>query len=121
MLGWNDFGLNWVIYCDTLNMEIYTDSQKEPIRWFKGMCQMNYRKFDKAMQKSGVEYNIEEKDVTIHIQTEPDKNDIAQSNIEPALGKYETCINSSPGKFNVIETDVRVYKIRVEQREDLES
>jgi hypothetical protein len=82
---------------------------------------MNYRKFDKAMQKSGVEYNMEQTDAAIQIETEPDKNGIAQKNIEPALGKYETCINSSPGKFSVIQTDIRVYKIPVEQREDLES
>lgn len=82
---------------------------------------MNYRKFDKAMQKSGVEYNMEQTDAAIQIETEPDKNKIAQKNIEPALGKYETCINSSPGKFSVMQTDIRVYKIPVEQREDLES
>ena len=82
---------------------------------------MNYRKLDKAMQKSGVEYNIEETDAAIQIETEPDKNKIAQKNIEPALGKDETCVNSSPGKFSVIQTDIRVYKIPVEQREDLES
>lgn len=82
---------------------------------------MNYRKFDKAMQKSGVEYDMEETDAAIQIETEPDKNEVAQKNIEPALGKYETCINSSPGKFSVIQTDIRVYKVPVEQREDLES
>jgi hypothetical protein len=82
---------------------------------------MNYRKFDKAMQRSGVEYNIGGTDAAIQIETEPGKNDIAQKNIEPALGKDETCINSSPGKFSVIQTDIRVYKIPVEQREDLES
>ena len=82
---------------------------------------MKYRKFDKAMQKSGVEYNIEETDAAIQIETEPDKNEIAQNNIEPALGKDETCVNSAPGKFSVIQTDIKVYKIPVEQREDLES
>ena len=73
------------------------------------------------MQKSGVEYNIEETDAAIQIKTDPNKNEIAQKNIEPALGKYETCVNSSPGKFSVIQTDIRVYKIRVVQRENLES
>ena len=73
------------------------------------------------MQKSGVEYDIEETNATIKIKTEPDKNEIAQRNIEPALGKNETCINSSPGKFSVIHTDIKVYKIPVKQREDLES
>ena len=82
---------------------------------------MKYRKFDKAMQKSGVEYDMEETDAAVQIKTEPDKNDIAQKNIESALGKYETCVNSSPGNFSVMETDIRVYKIAVEQKEDLES
>jgi hypothetical protein len=82
---------------------------------------MKYRKLDKAMQKSGVEYDMEETDAAIQIKTEPDKNQIAQKNIESALGKYETCVNSSPGSFSVIETDVRVYKIPAEQGEDLES
>ncbi len=82
---------------------------------------MNYRKLDKAMQKSGVEYDIQTTDSAVQIKTDPDKNKIAQKNIEPALGKSETCVNSSPGKFSVIETDVRVYKERVDQRDDLES
>ena len=82
---------------------------------------MKYRKFDKAMQKSGVEYDMEETDAAIQIKTEPDKNDIAQKNIESALGKHETCINSSPGSFSVMETDIRVYKIAIEQKEDLDS
>jgi len=82
---------------------------------------MKYRKLDKAMQKSGVEYNIEETDATIQIETEPDKNEVAQKNIESALGRDETCVNRVPGKFSVIQTDIRVYKIPVEQREDLES
>ncbi len=82
---------------------------------------MNYRKFDKAMQKSGVEYDVKEMVSAIQIKSPPDKDEIVQTNIEPALGKYETCINSSPGKFNVIETDIRVYKIRVKPKKDLES
>ena len=82
---------------------------------------MKYRKFDKAMQETGVEYEIEEMNAAIQIITEPDKNEIALINIEPALGKDEICINSSPGKFNVIETDIKVYKTRVEPRYDLES
>ena len=82
---------------------------------------MNYRKLEKAMQKTGVEYNVQETDSAIQIKTAPAKNEIAQKNIEPALGKDETCINSSPGKFNVIETDIKVYKTRVKPREDLES
>ncbi len=82
---------------------------------------MNYRKLDKAMQKSGVEYDIQATDSAVQIKTAPDKNKIAQKNIEPALGRSETCVNSSPGNFNVIQTDIRVYKIRVDRREDLES
>ena len=82
---------------------------------------MNYRKLDKAMQKTGVEYDVKETDSAIQIKTDPAKNESAQKNIEPALGKYETCVNSSPGNFNVIETDIRVYKIRVKPKEDLES
>ncbi len=82
---------------------------------------MNYRKLDKAMQKSGVEYDIQTMESAVQIKTDPDKNEIAQKNIEPALGRSETCVNSSPGKFSVIETDVRVYKEQIEQRDDLES
>ena len=82
---------------------------------------MKYRKFDKAMQETGLEYEIEELNTAVQIITDPDKNEIALINIEPALGKDETCINSSLGKFNVIETDVKVYKTRVKPREDLES
>jgi len=82
---------------------------------------VNYRRLDKAMNKTGIEYNLEATTASIHIVTEPDKNEIAQKNIEPALAKYETCINSSPGNFNVIHTNIKVYKQRVEPREDLES
>ena len=85
------------------------------------MIGMNYRKLDKAMQKSGVEYDIQATDSAVQIKTDPDKNQIAQENIEPALGKYETCVNSSPGKFSVIETDIRVYKVRVDQIDGMES
>ena len=82
---------------------------------------MNYKKFSKAMQKSGVDYDIEAVDAGVHIETAPDKNEVVHKNIETALGKYETCVNSSPGSFSVIETDIRVYKIKVEQQENLES
>ncbi len=82
---------------------------------------MNYRRFDKAMQKSGVDYDLQTSDKAIQIKTDPDKNELAQKSIEPALGKDETCVNSSPGKFSVIETDIRVYKVRIAQRNDLES
>jgi hypothetical protein len=92
-----------------------------PTKRLRRSLEMNYRKFDKAMHKSGVEYDIEETDAAVQIKTDPGNNDLAQKNIEPALGKSETCINSSPGKFSVIQTDVRVYKIPIEQKEDLES
>jgi len=82
---------------------------------------MNYRKLDKAMNKTGIEYNVEATGAAIQIRTEPDKNEVAQRNIEPALAKYETCVNSSPGKFSVIETEIKVYKVRVEPKENLES
>ncbi len=82
---------------------------------------MNYRKLDKAMQKSGVEYDIQATGSAVQIKTAPDKNKITQENIEPALGRSETCVNSSPGKFSIIQTDIRVYKIRVAPRKDLES
>jgi len=71
------------------------------------------------MQKSGLEYDIEEKDAVIQIATDPDKNDVAQRNIEAAMGRGETCINSAPGRFSVIQTDIRVYKSQKE--EELES
>ena len=73
------------------------------------------------MQKSGVEYDIAETNAAVQIKTNPDNNDVAQKNIEPALAKHETCVNSSPGNFNVIQTDIRVYKIPIEPRNDLES
>ena len=82
---------------------------------------MNFRKLNKAMQKTGVEYDIKDVDTAIQIMTEPDKNEIAQKNIETSLAKYETCINSVQGKFNVMETDIRVYKVPVEPDYSLES
>lgn len=79
---------------------------------------MKYSKLDKVMQKSGIEYSVEEKDALIQIETDPDKNDIARMNIKSVLKKDETCINSAPGKFSVIQKDVRIYK---KQKEELES
>jgi len=73
------------------------------------------------MQNSGVEYDIQAMDSAVQIKTDPDKNKVAQKNIEPALGRTETCVNSSPGKFSIIQTNIRVYKIRVDRREDPES
>jgi len=82
---------------------------------------MNYRKLEKAMHRSGVEYSIQGTDSAIQIKTDPDKNGIAQRNIQPALGKHEICINRLFGRFTIIQTDVRVHKARVESTESLES
>ena len=82
---------------------------------------MNYRKLNRAMEESGVNYDVQETKTSIHIKTDPDKNEIAQQNIAPALAKYETCVNSSPGNFSVIQTDIKVYKMKVEPKLDLES
>ena len=82
---------------------------------------MNYSKLDKKMRKSGVEYTVEEKYLVTKIQTDPSKNDIAQKIIETALGKNEACINSTPGRFRIVQTDVRVYRITVESLEQLRS
>jgi len=71
---------------------------------------MKYWKLDKIMQKSGIEYNIEEKDALIQIETAPENNDVAQGNINSVLKKDEICINSNPGKFSVIQKDVKVFK-----------
>ncbi len=71
---------------------------------------MKYWKFDKAMQKAGIEYNLEEKDALILVETAPENNNIAQENINSVLKKDEVCVNSSPGKFSIIQKDVKVYK-----------
>ena len=66
---------------------------------------MNYRKLEKAMHKSGVEYSIQGTDSTIQIKTDSDKNGTAQRNIQLALGRHETCVNSALGKFSIIQMD----------------
>jgi hypothetical protein len=71
---------------------------------------MKYSKFDKSMQKSGVDYNLQEKDTLIQIETDPENNDIAVENIQSAMKKDEILVNSQPGKFSVIQKDIRVYK-----------
>jgi hypothetical protein len=75
---------------------------------------MKYWKLDRSMQKSGIEYNLEEKDTLIQIATNPDKNTTAQENIKSAMKKDEILVNSSPGKFSVIQKDVKVYKTQKE-------
>ena len=80
---------------------------------------MKYSKFDKSMQKSGIDYNLQEKDTLIQIETDPENNDIAVENIHSAMKKYEILVNSQPGKFRVIPKDTRVYK--ASKNEELES
>jgi hypothetical protein len=75
---------------------------------------MKYWKLDRSMQKSGIEYNLEEKNTLIQIATNPDKNTMAQENIKSAMKKDEILVNSSPGKFSVIQKDVKVYKTQKE-------
>ncbi len=75
---------------------------------------MNYRKLDKKMRKHKIEYTVEDKSFTIKIQVEPSKNDEALKIIESSLGKREACINNAPGKFSIIQTFVKVYKIPAE-------
>ncbi len=79
---------------------------------------MKYEKFDRIMQKSGVEYSLEEKDTLIQIETDPDKNDIAHENIRSAMKKDEILVNSQPGKFSVIQKDIRVYRKSKDEEED---
>jgi len=87
----------------------------------KRVIGVNYRKLDKAMHKSHVGYSIQDLDSAVQVKTNPDKNEIAQKNIQPALGKHEACINSSLGRFTIVQMDVRVYKVQVEPEENLES
>ena len=72
------------------------------------------------MQKSGIEYSFQTAGNSVKIETLPGKNAVTQKNIEPALGKLETCVNSSPGRFSVIQTAIKVYKVRV-KRQNIES
>lgn len=76
---------------------------------------MKYWKLDRVMQKSRIEYNLEEKNTLIQIETDPDKNDIAHENIKSAMKRDEILVNSTPGKFSVIQKDVKVYKIEKEE------
>lgn len=71
---------------------------------------MKYWKLDRVMQESGVDYNLQEKDALIQIETDPEKNAKAEENIKSAMKGYEVLINSSPGRFSVIQKDVKVYK-----------
>jgi hypothetical protein len=86
---------------------------------FTVLVNMKYSKFDKSMQKSGIDYNLQEKDTLIQIETAPESNDIAVENIQSAMKRYEILVNSQPGKFSVIQKDIKVYK--VSKDEELES
>jgi len=83
------------------------------------LVNMKYSKFDKSMQKSGIDYNLQEKDTLIQIETDPENNDVAVENIQSAMKRYEILVNSQPGKFSVIQKDIKVYK--VSKDEELES
>jgi len=71
---------------------------------------MKYSKLDKNMQKSGIDYSLQEKDNLIQIETDPENNDVAIDNIKSAMIKDEILVNSQPGKFSVIQKDIKVYK-----------
>lgn len=78
---------------------------------------MKYSKLDKNMQRSGIDYSLQEKDNLIQIETDPENNDIAIENIKSAMIKDEILVNSQPGKFSVIQKDIRVYKKSKEEQE----
>jgi len=71
---------------------------------------MKYRKLDRAMWKSDIEYSVDERNAAVCIETEPEKNEVALMNIESALGGKETCVNSSSGRFTIIQTVVKTRK-----------
>ena len=79
---------------------------------------MKYSKLDKNMQKSGIDYSLQEKDNLIQIETDPENNDIAIDNIKSAMIKDEILVNSQPGKFSVIQKDIKVYKKSKEDQEE---
>jgi len=70
------------------------------------------------MQKSGIDYSLQEKDNLIQIETDPENNDIAIDNIKSAMIKDEILVNSQPGKFSVIQKDIKVYKKSKEDQEE---
>lgn len=74
---------------------------------------MNYRKLDKKMRKSKIEYKVEDKYFIVRISTDPAQNDEARKIIMESLWKNETCLNNAPGKFAIIKTYVRAYKIPI--------
>jgi hypothetical protein len=72
---------------------------------------MKYRKLDRAMWKSGIEYFVDEGSAAVYIETEPEKNEVALKNIESAMGRNETCVSRSPGRFAVIQIAVKTWKV----------
>jgi len=70
------------------------------------------------MQKSGIDYSLQEKDNLIQIETDPENNDVAIDNIKSAMIKDEILVNSQPGKFSVIQKDIKVYKKSKEDQEE---
>ena len=71
---------------------------------------MKYQKLDRAMWKSDTEYSIDERYAAVYIGTKPEKNEVAERNIKSALGRDEICVNSSPGRFAVIQISVKISK-----------
>ena len=71
---------------------------------------MKYRTLDRVMWKSDIEYSVHERNTAVCIETEPEKNEMALSNIKSAMGRKETCVNSSPGRFTVIQAAVKTWK-----------
>ena len=72
---------------------------------------MEYRKLDRAMRKSDIECFVDKGDMAVFIETEPEENEEARKNIESALGRNETCVNSSPGRFTIVQTTVKTWKV----------
>ena len=75
---------------------------------------VKYWKLDRIMQKSGIEYSIEKEYPLIQISTDPAHNTVTQENIELAMKKDEVLVNSSLGKFSIIQINMQVYKAQKE-------
>ena len=71
---------------------------------------MKYRKLDRVMWKSDIEYSMHERDTAVCIETESEKSEMALRNIRSAMGRKETCVNSSPGRFTIIQAAVKPWK-----------
>ena len=75
---------------------------------------MKYGKLYRNMQRSDLEYSIEDRGAAVHIETLPDRNQVALESISAALGRKETCVNSSPGRFSIVRTDIKIYRSPIE-------